>query len=433
MNRVVVTGLGAVSPVGNDVASLWAALVEGRHGIGPITRFDATGLKAGLAAEVKDFDPGLYMEPGDIRKTDLYAQYGIAAAAQAMADSGLAGNIDPFRFGVYIGSGTGGIATEIQQTEVLLSKGAGRISPFFVPMMIANMASALVAMRFGAKGPNLPVVTACSTGTNSIGEAFRAIKAGAADAILAGGAEASINPLAVGGFANAMALTTSSDPDRASIPFDRRRSGFVIGEGAGVVVLEELEHARRRSAPIYAEVVGYGNTCDAYHMTAPQPEAEGATAMIRLALAEAALEPDERMYINAHGTSTPLNDKTETKAIKQALGPAAYRVAISSTKSMTGHMLGAAGGVEAIAAIKALQTGLVPPTIGLTEPDPECDLDYVPNKARQMDITTALSISLGFGGHNAGVVFRANSGDGSDCSAADAANTRNRPHCSEVR
>lgn len=407
MNRVVVTGLGAISPVGNDVASLWDALTAGRHGIGPLTRFDATGLKASLAAQVKDFDPAAYMEPGDIRKTDLFAQYAMAAAVQAMDDSGLAGTVEPYRFGVYIGSGTGGISTEIRETEVLLTKGARRISPFFVPMMIVNMAGALVAMRYGAKGPNLPVVTACSTGTNAIGEAFRAIKAGAADAIIAGGAEASINPLAVGGFSNAMALTSSSDPDRASIPFDRERSGFVIGEGAGIVVLEELGHALARSAPIYAEVVGYGNTCDAYHMTAPQPEGEGATAMIRLALAEAGFQPDERLYINAHGTSTPLNDKTETRAIKQALGDLAYQVPISSTKSMTGHMLGAAGGVEAIAAIKVIQTGLVVPTIGLVEPDPECDLDYVPNQARSMDITTALSISLGFGGHNAGVVFRA--------------------------
>lgn len=407
MNRVVVTGLGAISPVGNDVERTWDALVAGRHGIGPLTRIDSTGLKVHLAAEVKDFDPSIYLEASQIRKMDLFSQYAMAAAVQAMDDSGLAGTVDPYRFGVYIGSGTGGIATEIAQTEVLLTKGAGRISPFFVPMMIVNMAGALVAMRYEAKGPNLPVVTACSTGTNAIGEAFRAIKAGAADAILAGGAEASINGLAVGGFANATALTTSADPDRASIPFDAERSGFVIGEGAGVVVLEELEHAKRRSAPIYAEVVGYGNTCDAYHMTAPQPDAAGATAMIKLAFSEAGLAADKDLYINAHGTSTPLNDKTETRAIKQALGQAAYQVAISSTKSMTGHMLGAAGGVEAIAAIKVLQTGVVVPTIGLRVPDPECDLDYVPNQAREQKVTAALSMSLGFGGHNAGVLFKA--------------------------
>jgi len=407
MNRVVVTGLGAISPVGNDVDSTWGSLVNGRHGIAPLTRFDATGLKTSLAAEVKDFDPGLYMEPSETRKMDLFSQFAMAAAVQAMTDSGLAGNVDPFRFGVYIGSGTGGISTEIRETEVLLSKGANRISPFFVPMMIINMAGALVAMRYGAKGPNLPVVTACSSGTNAIGEAFRAIKAGAADAILTGGTEASINPLAVGGFANAMALTSATDPDRASIPFDKERSGFVIGEGAGIVVLEELGHALARGAHIYAEIVGYGNTCDAYHMTAPQPDAEGATAMIKLVFAEAGIVADEHLYVNAHGTSTPLNDKTETKAIKQAFGDVAYQVAISSTKSMTGHMLGAAGGLEAIAAIKALQTGLVPPTVGLREPDPECDLDYVPNQARQMDVTAALSVSLGFGGHNAGVLFKA--------------------------
>jgi len=407
MNRVVVTGMGVLSPVGNDVESTWSSLTHGRHGIGPLTRFDTTGMKTSLAAEVKDFDPTQYMESSEIRKMDLFAQYGMAAAVQAMTDSGLAGNVDPFRFGVYIGSGVGGISTQIRETEVLLSKGANRISPFFVPMMIVNMAGALVAMRYGAKGPNLPVVTACSTGTNAIGEAFRAIKAGAADAILAGGAEATINPLGVGGFANAMALTSATDPDRASIPFDKERSGFVIGEGAGVIVLEELNHARARGAHIYAEVVGYGNTCDAYHMTAPQPDAEGATAMIKLVFDEAGIGADEHLYINAHGTSTPLNDKTETKAIKQALGDVAYKVAVSSTKSMTGHMLGAAGGLEAIAAVKALETGIVPPTVGLREPDPECDLDYVPNVAREMDVTAALSISLGFGGHNAGILFKA--------------------------
>ncbi|MCL2489834.1 MAG: beta-ketoacyl-ACP synthase II [Propionibacteriaceae bacterium] len=407
MKQVVVTGLGVISPVGNDVDSTWDALISGRHGIGPLTRFDATGLKASLAAEIKDFDPAPYLEPSEARKMDLFSQYAMVAAVQAMTDSGLAGNIEPSRFGVYIGSGTGGISTEIRETTVLLNEGANRISPFFVPMMIVNMAGALVAMRFGAKGPNLPVVTACSSGTNAIGEAFRAIKVGAADAILTGGAEASINPLAVGGFANAMALTKATDPDRASIPFDKERSGFVIGEGAGVIVLEELQHARARGAHIYAEIVGYGNTCDAYHMTAPQPDGEGATAMIKLAFDEAGISADEHLYINAHGTSTPLNDKTETKAIKQALGDAAYDVVISSTKSMTGHMLGAAGGLEAIAAIKALQTGIVPPTIGLREPDPECDLEYVPNQARKMDVTAALSISLGFGGHNAGVLFKA--------------------------
>jgi len=398
--------MGCVSPVGNDVASTWDALLAGRHGIGPITRFDATDQKVELAAEVKGFDPSLYMEASDARKTDLYAQYAIAAAAQAMEDSRLADSVDPYRFGVYIGSGIGGISTSIRETEVLLNRGPGRISPFFVPMMIANMGSALVAIRHGAKGPNLPVVTACSSGTNAIGEAYRAIVYGAADAILAGGAEASINPLAVGGFANIMALNTTADPDRASIPFDKGRSGFVIGEGAGVLVLEELEHAQARSAPIYGEVIGYANTCDAFHMTAPKPDAEGSAAMIRLTFEDAGIPADENLYINAHGTSTPLNDKIETMAIKQALGDMAYRVAISSTKSMTGHMLGAAGGMEAIAALKVLGAGRIPPTIGLTDPDPDCDLDYVPGVSREADVRTALSISLGFGGHNAGVLFR---------------------------
>ncbi|MCL2470797.1 MAG: beta-ketoacyl-ACP synthase II [Propionibacteriaceae bacterium] len=406
MSRVVITGMGCISPLGNDVPTMWASLLAGRHGIGPITRFDTTGMKTHLAAEVKDFDPELYQDKSDVRKTDLYAQYAMAAACQAMADSGLEGNIDPHRFGVYIGSGIGGISTSIRETEVMLTRGPNRISPFFVPMMIANMGSALVAIRFGAKGPNLPVVTACSTGTNAIGEAYRAIKVGAADAILAGGAEAAINPLAIGGFSNCMALATTDDPDRASIPFDKNRSGFVMGEGAGVVVVEDLEHAMRRSAPIYAEIIGYANTCDAFHMTAPQPDAEGSTAMIKLAFEDAGVSADDKLYINAHGTSTPLNDKIETMAIKQALGEMAYHVAISSTKSMTGHTLGAAGGIEAITSIKVLQSGKIVPTLGLTEPDEDCDLDYVPGQVREADVETALSISLGFGGHNAGILMR---------------------------
>ena len=406
MRRVVVTGMGCVSPVGFDVESTWASLVAGRHGIGPISRFDASGMKARLAAEVKGFDPAQYIDRSEIRKTDLYAQYAIAAAAQAMADAQLEGKVEPYRFGVYLGSGIGGITTFIDQTTTLLNAGPGRISPFFIPMMIANMASAQVAIRFGARGPNLVPVAACSTGTNAIGEAFHAVKHGTADAILAGGSEASINPLAIGGFTNCGALTTRDDPDNASIPFDLRRDGFVIGEGAGVLVIEELEHALGRGASIHAEIVGYANTCDAYHMTAPQPDAEGSAMMIRLAFDEAGLVADEHLYINAHGTSTPLNDKIETLAIKQALGDAAYRAHVSSTKSMTGHLLGAAGGVEAIAAIKVLQQGLIPPTVGLAEPDPDCDLDYTPGQARQAEIDKALSISLGFGGHNAGVLFR---------------------------
>ncbi|MDR2931097.1 MAG: beta-ketoacyl-ACP synthase II [Propionibacteriaceae bacterium] len=405
MPRVVVTGLGAISPVGNDVPSLWESLLAGRHGIAPITRFEADDLKVSLAAEVKNFEPEKYLDKTEARRTDLFAQYGIAAAAQAMDDAGIAGAVDPYRFGVYIGSGVGGISTFIREANTLFTRGPSRISPFFIPMMIANMASALVAIRYQAKGPSLPVVSACSSGTNAIGEAFRAIKYGSADAILAGGAEACINPLAIGGFQNCKALSTRDDPDTASVPFDARRDGFVIGEGAGVIMLEELEHARARGAQIYCEVVGYGNTNDAHHITAPDPDAEGSAAMIRLAFAESGLTPDAKLYINAHGTSTPLNDKTETLAIKKALGEVAYDIHISSTKSMTGHMLGAAGGVEAIAAIKTLQTGMIAPTVGLTEPDPECDLDYTPLTAQAVDVDKALSTSLGFGGHNAGVLF----------------------------
>lgn len=405
MKRVVVTGIGCISPVGNDVATFWDSLVKGKHGFGSITKFDASDMKVKIAAEVKDFHPEEYIEKNEIRKTDLFAQYALAAAAQAVGESGIAGTVEPARFGVYIGSGIGGISTFIAQTEILLIKGPQRISPFFIPMMIANMGSALVAMKYNAQGPNLPIVSACSTGTHAVGEAFRAIKHGYADAIIAGGAEATINPLAMGGFINCMALSTTNDPDNCSIPFDKRRDGFVMGEGAGVLVLEEYEHAFKRGAHIYCEVSGYGNTCDAYHMTAPHPEAVGGAEMIRLALEEAGYREGNKLYINPHGTSTPLNDKTETLAIKKALGEEAYRMPVSSTKSMTGHCLGAAGGIEAIAAVKALETGVVPPTIGYKEPDPECDLDYVPNVCREYAADKALSVSLGFGGHNAGVVF----------------------------
>ena len=405
MKRVVVTGLGCITPVGNDVETFWQSLVSGKHGFAQITRFDATGLKTTIAAEVKNFQPEAYIEKAEIRKTDLFAQYALAAAAQAVAESGIKASVPPDRLGVYIGSGIGGITTFITETEKLLTKGAGRISPFFIPMMIANMASALVAMKYDARGANLPVVSACATGTHAIGEAFRAIKHGYADAIIAGGAEATINPLALGGFINCMALSTTNDPDNSSMPFDKRRDGFVIGEGAGILVLEEYERARRRGAKIYCEISGYGNTCDAYHITAPRPEAECAAAMIRLAMEESGLAPDDKLYINPHGTSTPLNDKSETLAIKIAFGDMAYKIPISSTKSMIGHILGAAGGVEAIAAIKTIETGVLHPTIGYREPDPDCDLDYVPNVARRCEINKALSISLGFGGHNAGIVF----------------------------
>ncbi len=406
MRKVVVTGLGCITPVGNDVPTFWNNAIQGAHGLAPITKFDATPLKVKIAAEVKNFNPELYMKKNEIRRTDPYAQYALGAATQAVEESEIAGQIAPERLGVYIGSGIGGITTFLTETDKVRTKGVTKVSPFFIPMLISNMASALVAIRYNAMGPCLPVATACATGTHAIGEAFRAIKYGYADAIIAGGSEASINPMAVGGFANSMALSTSNDPDNASIPFDRRRDGFVMAEGAAAIVLEEYEHARSRRAKIYCEISGYGNTCDAHHITAPHPEAAGSAEMIRLVLKEADVRPDENLYINPHGTSTPLNDKTETLAIKKALGDLAYRVPISSTKSVTGHMLGAAGCIEAIASILALDQGIVPPTVGYKEADPECDLDYVPNKMRACNIDKALSLSLGFGGHNAGILFR---------------------------
>ena len=409
MKRVVVTGLGVVSPVGNDVPSFWQSLTEGKCGIGPITAFDTTEYKVKIAAEVKDFDPLLYMDKNEARKQDAFSRYAVAASAQAMQDSGLesGGNIDPFRLGVYIGTGTGGMQTFMQEAGKLFEKGPGRVSPFFVPMMIGNMAAGNVALKFGAQGPSLPIMTACATSTNAIGEAYRTIKHGYADAIIAGGSEATVIEMAVAGFTNCMALTQNTDPASASIPFDKRRNGFVMGEGSGVLVLEEYEHAVARGAHIYAEVCGYGNTNDAHHMTAPDPDAKGSSRAIQLAVEEAGMQADDEIYINAHGTSTPLNDKTETKAIKLALGEETARKAhISSTKSMTGHMLGAAGGVEAIATVLALKHGIIPPTIGYAEPDPECDLNYTPNKAVKADVTLGISTSLGFGGHNGCLAFR---------------------------
>lgn len=404
MRRVVITGLGVISPVGNTVDTFFDALAAGRHGIGPISRFDTTDLKCKIAAEVKDFDPLLYMEKNDARRMDLFSQYAMAAAVQAMADSGLDKDMGAYaaeRFGVYVGSGIGGFHTWFTETQKMLEKGPGRVSPFFIPMMIGNIAAGNIAIRFKAKGPCLPVVSACSTGANAVGEAFRAIKHGYADVIMAGGAEASIEPLGIAGFISCMALSGSNDPDRSSIPFDKERSGFIMGEGAGVLILEEYESAKRRGARMYAELAGYGNTCDAYHITAPQPEAEGASQCVRLAMEEAGLQTDTALYINAHGTGTPLNDKTETLAFKNVLGHNVHNVLISSTKSMTGHMLGAAGGVEAIVCAKTLQTGIVPPTAGYQVPDPECDLNYVPNQSVEAKLDAALSTSFGFGGHNA--------------------------------
>ena len=406
MKRVAVTGLGVISPVGNDVPTFWNALCSGTCGIGPITKFDATDYPVKLAAEVRDFDPRQYMEKLDILHSDVYTHFAMAAACQAVADSGIAGTLDPERVGVYIGSGIGGIATFMTEHSKLLNRGPRRVSPYFIPMMIPNMASSMIAMRCHFHGPAMPMVTACASGTNAIGEALRLIRHGYADAMVAGGAEATVNALAAAGFSNMQALSPSEDPNAASLPFDVRRAGFVMGEGAGVLVLEELEHAKQRGATIYAELTGYGSTCDAYHMTSPDPSAAESARAIADAWRETSLDTD-RVYFNAHGTGTPMNDRIETLAIKKALGEdRARRITISSTKSMTGHMLGAAGGAEAVASVLALRDGIAPPTINLTQPDPDCDLDYTPLTAKHADFDVALSSSLGFGGHNACLAFR---------------------------
>ncbi len=405
--RVVVTGIGAVTPLGNDAASFWDGLKSGRNGIAPITRFDTSELKAKLGAEVRDFDPKQYLDAKNVRQTDRYQQYALAAAMQAVADSGIKDRIAPERFGVYYGSGIGGFETFVNEHNTFLNRGPARVSPFFITKMISNMAAGMIAIHFGAKGPCIEITTACATGTNSIGEAMRAIRHGYADAVIAGGVDAALHPLSMAGFINCQALTDSTDPDAASIPFDKRRNGFVMGEGAGALVLEEYEHALARGAKIYAEVAGYGSTCDAFHVTAPDSEAKASGQAIADCLAEADVQvPPEQIYLNAHGTSTPLNDKTETQAIKNAFGADAYKIHVSSTKSMTGHLLGAAGAIEAIAAIKALEEGIIPPTINYKEADPECDLDITPNKAVETPLALTLSTSLGFGGHNACVAFK---------------------------
>ena len=406
MRKVAITGLGVISPVGNDVATFWNGIKNGVCGVDFITRFDTGEFKVKVAAEVRGFDPLNYLEKPEARKMDLYCQYAMAAAKQAVEDSGITGSIDPERLGVYVGSGIGGMGTFIAETEKLLEKGPRRVSPFFIPMMIGNIAAGNIAIKHGAKGPSLPVVTACATSTNAVGEAYRAIKHGYADAIIAGGAEATINPLAVAGFTNCMALSTKTDPAEASIPFDKRRDGFVMGEGAGILVLEEYEHAKARGAKIYGILCGYGNTCDAYHVTAPHPEAEGAAAALKLAMGEASYTESDAVYVNAHGTSTPLNDKAETAAIKAAFGAAAKAAYISSTKSMTGHMLGAADAVEAIVSVLSVKEGVVPPTIGYQEPDEDCDLDYTTGGAVKAPLSVAFSSSLGFGGHNAVIAIR---------------------------
>ncbi len=405
--RVVVTGMGAVSPIGNDVDTMWDNMLKGVHGIGNITRFDTADYAVHIGAEVKDYDVLRYMTKTEARKADLNVQFAMGAAVQAVSDSGMEGKFDPERTGVYIGSGIGGIRTFENTYERLLTKGPRFVSPYFIPMMIPNMAAGTVAIRYGLNGPALPAVSACASGSNAIGEALRAIRHGYMDVMISGGTEATITPSSLAGFINMQAVTTTEDVDNASLPFDKRRGGFVMGEGSGVLVLEEYEHAVNRGAKIYAELTGYGSTCDAYHMTAPDPDAVGGTLAIKQAYAENGECDLSRLYVNAHGTGTPLNDRAETVAIKKAFGEDnARKITISSTKSMTGHCLGAAGAIEAIACIKAIENGIVPPTIGLTVPDPDCDLDYTPLKAKEMDIEAAISSSLGFGGHNACLAFR---------------------------
>ena len=410
--RVAVTGLGIISPVGNDVQTYWDSLVAGKCGIDIIRSFPSDDLPVKVAGEVKDFDPSAYgIEPSFARKQDRFTLFAVAAAAQAMQQSGLKaseedGNIDPERLGVYFGSGIGGFTTQMRETEKLLNEGPKWVSPLFIPTMISNIAAGNIAIRHNARGACVPVVTACATSTHNIGEAYRAIKHGYADAVIAGGSEAVVLPLSIAGFANAKALSRAEDPMRASLPFNKSRGGFVMAEGAAVLVLEEYDRAVARGAEILAEICGYGNTCDAYHVTAPRPDGTTQSAAIRQALQEAGYQSEDTLYINAHGTGTQLNDTSETAAIKLALGEDAYKAHVSSTKGATGHMLGAAGAAEAVAAVLALKNGTVPPTIHLDEVDPECDLDYTPNKAVRADLTLALSISLGFGGHNGCLAFR---------------------------
>lgn len=407
MNRtVVITGMGLISPVGNDVSTAWENLKAGKCGIGEITKFDTEPFKVKIAAEVRGFDPLQYMDKLDVQHSDPYTHMAMAAVCQAVEDSGVIGTAEPERIGVYLGTGIGGIGTFMDEHKKLLEKGPRRVSPFFIPMMIANMAAGMTAIRFNCKGAALPAVSACASAGNAIGEAFRAIRHGYADVMISGGAEATVNEIALAGFTNMKALSTTNEPLASSLPFDARRAGFVMGEGAGCLILEEYGHARARGAKIYAELCGYGSTCDAYHITAPQPDGEGGARAIADAVRQSGVDSG-RIYINAHGTGTPMNDKCETMAIKKALGEERARQAlISSTKSMTGHMLGAAGAMEAIAAVLALREGVAPPTIGLTEPDPECDLDYVPLTARGAEFDLALSTSLGFGGHNVCLAFK---------------------------
>lgn len=411
--RVVVTGLGVVSPVGNDVATTWRALLDGVSGAAPLTRFDPTGFSVRFAAEVKGFDPSLYMDRKEAKRSDLYTQYAVASAVQAMTDAGLKeGSFDPNRAGVIFGSGIGGLNTFEQQHRTFLESGPGRISPFFIPMFISDIAAGVISMRFQCKGPNFATVSACATSAHAIGTAFRAIQYGDADIMLAGGSEASVTPMAIGGFANMKALSErNDDPATASRPFDKDRDGFVMGEGAGLVVLEELEHARRRGARIYAELVGYGATGDAYHLTGQPDDHEGLQRSMRRAIEDSGLPLETFGYVNAHGTSTPLNDPNESRAVKAVFGEHAYQLSISSTKSATGHMLGATGAVEFVATALAISECIIPPTINLHEPDPECDLDYTPNTPRERKVEAALTNSSGFGGHNATLALRRYTGE----------------------
>ncbi len=405
--RVVVTGLGTVSPVGNDVETSWNNILAGKTGVGPLTRLDPDNYSAKVAAEVKDFEIENFIERKDARKMDRFTHYALASAMMAVKDAGLDINDNNAeRIGVWIGSGIGGMETLENQFDIFKKRGYRRVSPFFVPMMIPDMATGQVSIYLGAKGVNSCTVTACATGTNSIGDAFKVIQRGDADAMIAGGAEAPITQMSVAGFCANTALSTNPDPNTASRPFDLNRDGFVIGEGAGVIVLEELEHAINRGAKIYAEIVGYGSTGDAYHITAPAPGGEGGVRAMKIAIKDAGLAPEEIDYINAHGTSTPYNDKYETMAVKEVFGDHAYNLAISSTKSMTGHLLGAAGGVEAIFSVLAIKDSILPPTINYETPDPDCDLDYVVNESRKKEINAVISNSLGFGGHNATIVFK---------------------------
>lgn len=406
--RVVVTGIGVISPVGTGKDEYFKSLKEGKSGVDNITRFDTEGFDTKIAAEVKNFDPSEYIDKKECRRMDRFTQFAVAASKMAMEDSGLrVESIDSNRFGVCIGSGIGGMETMETQYNILREKGPGRVSPFMIPMMISNIAAGNISIALNAKGPNTTVVTACASSTNAIGEAFRTIQRGDADIMVTGGTEASITPLSLAGFCSMKALSTrNDDPKTASRPFDKDRDGFVMGEGAGMLIIEELEHAMKRGAEIYGEVAGYGASGDAYHITAPAPDADGAYRAMLMAVTDAGIEACEIDYINAHGTSTGLNDKLETLAIKRLLGEDAKKIAISSTKSMMGHLLGAAGAVEAIACLMAINEGIIPPTINYTTPDEECDLDYVPNKARKKEVVYAISNSLGFGGHNASIILK---------------------------